>query len=48
MHNRENIVQKDIVNIYIQPYRNLINQFVRILNMVLLHIIANQELIDHR
>lgn len=37
----ENIVQKDIVHIYIQSYRNLINQTVRILNMVLLHIIDN-------
>lgn len=41
MYNIENIVQKDIFNIYIQSYRNLINQIVRILNMVLLHIIAN-------
>lgn len=38
MYNMENIVQKDIVNIYIQSYRNLIKQTVRILNMVLLHI----------
>lgn len=37
----KNIVQKDNVNIYIQSYRNLINQTVRILNMALLHIIAN-------
>lgn len=41
MYHMENIVQKDIVNIYIQSYRNLMNQTVRILNMVLLHIIAN-------
>lgn len=41
MYNMENIVQKDIINIYIQSYRNLINQTVRILHMVLLRIIAN-------